>query len=57
MQDWMSALERDIAAAEQRRIIRIILEDCACRCVWEQHELIEKCFTHKLVDHIRAQHG
>lgn len=57
MEDWMSALERDIAAAEQRRIIRIILEDCVCRCVWEQHELVEKCFTHQLVDHIREQHG
>ena len=57
MENWLDQLERDIAAAEQRRIIKIILEDCQCRCVWEQHELIERCFTHELVDHIRAQHG
>lgn len=47
MEDWMSALERDIAAAEQRRIIALLLEDCTCD--YDRGELANECKIHELV--------
>ena len=50
-EDWMSELERDVAAAERNRIIAILLEDCTCQR--DRGELVEMCGIHDLVEIIR----
>jgi hypothetical protein len=46
-QSWLEQVERDVAAAERRRIIALLLEDCTCQK--DRGELVEECKAHELV--------
>lgn len=47
MENWLDQLERDVAAAERRRIIALLLEDCTCQK--DRGELVDECKAHELV--------